>query len=103
MKRASYGHAVMHALQPVHFFGLTCTVPPAFTWLAPVGQTRTQGAFEQWLQRSERISCLRWGKTPFVSVVIQSRNAPGGSPFSCLQAMTQALQPTQRRVSTAMA
>ena len=103
MKRASYGQAARQALQPVHLPGLTSTAPPSFTWLAPVGHTRTHGGLLQWLQRSERISWLRAGKTPSVSVTIQSRKAPGGTRFSCLQAMTQALQPTHRRVSTVMA
>src|SRR5512136_853902 len=93
----------MQALQPVHLAGFTITTPPSWTWEAPVGQASTHGAFEQWLQRSERISMERPGKVPVTSVVIQSRKPPSGSAFSVLHEITQALHPTQRRVSTAMA
>ena len=92
----------MHALQPVHFAAFTSTTPPSPTWDAPVGQALTHGASEHWLQRSERICIERFGKVPQTSCTIQSRKPPSGSAFSVLQAMTQALQPTQRRVSTAM-
>jgi hypothetical protein len=92
----------MHALQPVHFAGFTSTTPPSATWLAPVGQAATQGVSEQWLQRSERICMERSGNVPQVSCTIQSRKPPSGSRFSVFQEMTQALQPTQRLVSTAM-
>src|SRR5512132_1009445 len=45
----------------------------------------------------------RSGNFPLTSWTTQSRKPPSGSAFSVLQAMTQALQPTQRRVSTAIA
>ena len=93
----------MQALQPVHFAALTSTTPPSATWEAPVGQVPTQGGSEHWLHRSERICIDRSGNVPQVSVVIQSRKPPSGSAFSVLHAITQALQPTHRRVSTAMA
>src|SRR5512138_844273 len=93
----------MHALQPVHLAAFTRTTPPSPTCEAPVGQAATQAASEHWLQRSERICIERSGNVPQTSWVIQSRKPPSGSAFSVLQAMTQALQPTQRRVSTAMA
>ena len=92
----------MQALQPVHLDLVTSTTPPSPTWLAPVGQAPTQGASPHWLQRSDRICMERSGKVPCTSWTIQSRNPPSGSAFSVLQEMTQALQPTQRRVSTAI-
>ena len=64
----------MQALQPMHLLAVTCTVlPKSSTWLAPVGQQLTQGGLSQWLQRSERISIVSFGKVPRTSVVIQSR------------------------------
>src|SRR5512143_4083711 len=93
----------MHALQPVHFALVTATIPPSPTCEAPVGQASTQEGELQWLQRSERISMERLGKAPLTSWTIQSRKPPPGRAFSVLQEMTQALQPTQRTVSTAMA
>ena len=39
---------------------------------------------------------------PTVSYAIQSRLKPSGTRFSVLQATTQSMQPTQRRVSIAM-
>jgi hypothetical protein len=93
----------MQALQPVHLFLATATTPPSATCEAPVGQASTQEGSLQWLQRSERISIERSGNAPRTSCTIQSRKPPSGRAFSVLQEMTQALQPTQRTVSTAMA
>lgn len=67
-----------------------------------MGQQATQGGRSQWLQRSVRISIVRVGNLPFTSVVIQSRLKPSGTWFSVLQAITQSMQPTQRRVSITM-
>src|SRR5512145_2417660 len=92
----------MQALHPVHFEAVTRTTPPSATWDAPVGHAPTHGVSPHWLHRSERICIERWGKVPHTSCTTQSRNPPSGSAFSVLQAITQALQPTQRRVSTAM-
>jgi hypothetical protein len=55
------------------------------------------------LQRSERISIESAGNSPWTSCTIQSRKPPSGRAFSVLQEITQALQPTQRTVSTAIA
>src|SRR3990172_13346725 len=93
----------MHALHPVHLPCAPPPPPPSFTWEAPVGQASTHEGLLHWLQRSERISMERSGKAPPTSWTIQSRKPPLGRSFSVLQEMTQALQPTHRTVSTAMA
>ena len=48
---ASYGHACMQALQPMHSRLSNSTIPSARWYMAPVGQIRAQGGFSQWLQR----------------------------------------------------
>jgi hypothetical protein len=54
------------------------------------------------LQRSDRIVISMAGNEPEVVVKIQSREYPSATLFSVLQAMTQAAQATQVRVSTTM-
>jgi hypothetical protein len=54
------------------------------------------------LQRSDRIVISTFGNDPEVAVKIQSRENPSATSFSVLQAMTQAAQATQVRVSTTM-
>jgi hypothetical protein len=100
MKRASYGHAAMHALHPLHASWWTSTTPPlSWMWLAPHGQQGTHGGSSQWLQRSLRISMWSDGEMPAVSYTIQSRLYPSGTPFSVLHATTQSMQPTHFAVS----
>src|SRR6516162_5139986 len=52
MYSASYGHAFMHALQPMQRCGSKSTIPSSRLYSALTGHTSTQGAFVQWLQRS---------------------------------------------------
>ena len=64
MKIASYGHAAMHALQPMQALLSKSTIPSPRRNIAAVGQAATHGASSHWLQRvtwNERRTC---GKTP---------------------------------------
>jgi hypothetical protein len=51
MKIASYGHAAMHALQPMHACLSKSTMPSSRLNIAEVGQAVTHGASAHWLQR----------------------------------------------------
>ncbi len=49
---ASYGHAFMHDLQPMHRESSKSMIPSDRRNSAVVGQIVTHGALSQWLQRS---------------------------------------------------
>ena len=54
MYSASYGHACMHARQPMQASRSTSTIPSGRFSRAFTGQIVTQGASVQWLQRWTR-------------------------------------------------
>ena len=51
MKMASYGHAAMHALQPMQIDLSKSTIPSGRRCIAAVGHAATHGASSHWLQR----------------------------------------------------
>src|SRR3990170_1010761 len=91
----------MQAVVPMHTFWLIQTIPSARFSIAPVGHAVRQGASSQWLHRTgakvrlaEEYSCSSSFSITFIQWMFR------GVPFSTLQAITQAWQPTHRSRST---
>src|SRR6266508_1556118 len=95
MKIASYGHAAMHALQPMHACLSKSTMPSGRRYMAAVGQAATQGASSHWLHRVTWKARRVWGNVPTSTYFTYVRLTPRGTSFSDLQAVVQAWQPMQ--------
>ena len=87
---ASYGHACMHALQPMQALLSKSTMPSSRLNSASVGQICTHGASVQWLQRMTPKSRLVSGNCPESTYFTQVRNWPTGTLCSVLHATVQA-------------
>ena len=61
---ASYGHAAMHALQPMQMDFAKSTIPSARLYIALVGHAVTHGASAHWLQRVTWNARRAWGNVP---------------------------------------
>ena len=93
MKIASYGHAAMHALQPMQAALSKSTMPSGRTYMAAVGQAATHGASVHWLQRVTWYARRTRGKWPTSTALTYVRVTPTGTSFSDLQAVVHAWQP----------
>src|SRR5579875_3230128 len=98
---ASYGHACMQLLQPMHRSASKSTMPSSRLKSALVGQIVTQGASVQWLQRRTPNDLVACGHSPLSTYLTQVRNWHRGTPCSVLQATVQAWQPMHVRWSMA--
>ena len=64
MKIASYGHAAMHALQPMQTDLSKSTIPSGRRYIACVGQAVVHGASAHWLHLVTWKARRTCGKTP---------------------------------------
>ena len=96
MKIASYGHAAMQALQPMHDAWSKSTMPSGRRCMALVGQAATHGASSHWLQRVTWNARRDLGERPVLDVLHVGPVTPSGTSFSDLHAVVQAWQPMQR-------
>jgi hypothetical protein len=64
MKMASYGHAAMHALHPMHARLSKSTMPSERRYMAAVGHAIVQGASSHWLHRVTWNARRACGKLP---------------------------------------
>src|SRR5579872_435724 len=96
MKIASYGHAAMHALQPMQIDLSKSTIPSGRTNIADVGHAVAHGASSHWLQRVTWNARRACGNIPTSTYFTYVRVTPTGTSFSDLHATVQAWQPTQR-------
>ena len=90
MKIASYGHAAMHALQPMQMDLSKSTIPSGRLCMAAVGQARTHGGSSHWLQRVTWKARRAMGNFPTSTYFTYVRLTPSGTSFSDLQAVEQA-------------
>src|ERR1035437_6667227 len=80
----------------MHLSASTVTMPLVSFWVAPVGQTSTQGASLQWLQRIGWNTSFPVGYVPVSPINTLLQKTPEAVAFLPLQAIVQALHPTQR-------
>src|SRR6266511_2056900 len=90
---ASYGHACMHALHPMHRSSSKSTRPSGRWYIAVTGQIATHGGSAQWLQRSTAKCRRTAGNVPTSTFFTHVRNTPTGTSFSDLHAVVQAWHP----------
>src|ERR671923_3059404 len=103
MKIASYGHAAIHALQPMQIDLSKSTMPSGRRNIAPVGQAVTHGASSHMLQRVTWNARRACGKLPTSTYFTYVRVTDSGTSFSDLHAVVHAWQPMQRVWSTTFA
>jgi hypothetical protein len=90
MKIASYGHAAIHALQPMQACLSKSTIPSSRRYIADVGQAVTHGASSHWLQRVTWKARRTCGNEPTSTDFTNVRVTPSGTSFSDLHAVVQA-------------
>jgi hypothetical protein len=93
MKIASYGHAAMQALQPMHEDLSKSTIPSGRVNIAAVGHAATQGASSHWLQRVTWNARRACGNVPTSTLLTKVLVTDRGTSFSDLQAVVHAWQP----------
>src|SRR5262245_13037208 len=99
MKIASYGHAAMHALQPMQIDLSKSTMPSGRRNIALVGQACVHGASSHWLQRVTWNARRACGNSPTSTYFTYVRVTEIGTRFSDLHAVVQAWHPVQREWS----
>jgi hypothetical protein len=90
MKIASYGHAAMHALQPMHACLSKSTIPSSRENIAAVGHAVTHGASTHWLHLVTWKFRRASGNTPTSTDFTYVRDTDNGTSFSDLHAVVHA-------------